>query len=235
MRSRRGFTLMELLVVIAIILVIAAILFPVFTQAKRRAKLTDCQTHLHQDALGIQMYRTDNDGQAWLKYQDWSKGRGYTTAGGYRAPWNDWLPAADYIKDGRLVWCSEPNKDPAEITVYDLNHFRYLSPPEPASSTSITVWTPLDTAPGRVVAYCVNHTTMDREQAMPTNASHIELWKGTYPVVREDGSSSMVKSSQIELWYLWRDGTWHKTEDVSGVSSQAWRFPNEPWPPVMTP
>jgi len=59
--KRRGFTLIELLVVIAIIAILAAILFPVFAQAKRAAKGTVAINDAKQMALGQLMYATDAD------------------------------------------------------------------------------------------------------------------------------------------------------------------------------
>jgi prepilin-type N-terminal cleavage/methylation domain-containing protein/prepilin-type processing-associated H-X9-DG protein len=59
---RRGFTLIELLVVIAIIAILAAILFPVFAQAREQARKTTCLSHAKQIALGLAMYRQDWDG-----------------------------------------------------------------------------------------------------------------------------------------------------------------------------
>jgi prepilin-type N-terminal cleavage/methylation domain-containing protein len=59
--SRRAFTLIELLVVIAIIAILAAILFPVFAQAKRAAKDTSALSNMKQINLGAQMYAADND------------------------------------------------------------------------------------------------------------------------------------------------------------------------------
>lgn len=56
-----AFTLIELLVVIAIIAVLAAILFPVFAQAKAAGKKATCISNLHQVGLAIAMYRTDFD------------------------------------------------------------------------------------------------------------------------------------------------------------------------------
>ena len=61
MRRKRGFTLIELLVVIAIIAILAAILFPVFAQAREAARKAQCQSNLKQIALGCMMYTQDYD------------------------------------------------------------------------------------------------------------------------------------------------------------------------------
>lgn len=61
MRPRSAFTLIELLVVIAIIAILAAILFPVFAQAKRAAKTSTCASNLRQVATAIQIYQGDFD------------------------------------------------------------------------------------------------------------------------------------------------------------------------------
>ena len=58
---RSGFTLIELLVVIAIIAILAAILFPVFAQAREAARKTTCQSNLKQFMNGILMYTQDYD------------------------------------------------------------------------------------------------------------------------------------------------------------------------------
>src|SRR5579871_4089913 len=60
-RAHPGFTLIELLVVIAIIAILAAILFPVFAQARAKARQTTCLSNNKQIALGVLMYAQDYD------------------------------------------------------------------------------------------------------------------------------------------------------------------------------
>src|ERR1043166_4890534 len=58
---RKGFTLIELLVVIAIIAILAAILFPVFAQAREQARSTACLSNTKQIGLAVHMYAQDYD------------------------------------------------------------------------------------------------------------------------------------------------------------------------------
>ncbi len=60
---KRGFTLVEMLVVIGIIVVLMAILFPVFTIVRKKARKTECTSHLHQIALALKSYKENNNGR----------------------------------------------------------------------------------------------------------------------------------------------------------------------------
>ncbi|MCW5941132.1 MAG: prepilin-type N-terminal cleavage/methylation domain-containing protein [Fimbriimonadaceae bacterium] len=61
MTKQRAFTLIELLVVIAIVAILAAILFPVFAQAKEAGKATACLSNARQIGLALRMYVSDHD------------------------------------------------------------------------------------------------------------------------------------------------------------------------------
>ena len=69
MSRKRAFTLIELLVVIAIIAILAAILFPVFAQAKAAAKTITTVSNNKQQILGLQMYINDYDDTAFLPWE----------------------------------------------------------------------------------------------------------------------------------------------------------------------
>jgi prepilin-type N-terminal cleavage/methylation domain-containing protein/prepilin-type processing-associated H-X9-DG protein len=63
MKQKKAFTLIELLVVIAIIAILAAILFPVFAQAREKARSISCLSNMKQIGLGMLMYLQDYDEQ----------------------------------------------------------------------------------------------------------------------------------------------------------------------------
>ncbi|MBQ7256313.1 MAG: DUF1559 domain-containing protein [Abditibacteriota bacterium] len=73
---KKGFTLIELLVVIAIIAILAAVLFPVFAQAREKARATKCLSNMKQLATALQLYIHDFDRRfppAGNQYNTWAK------------------------------------------------------------------------------------------------------------------------------------------------------------------
>ncbi|RYG22630.1 prepilin-type N-terminal cleavage/methylation domain-containing protein [bacterium] len=76
---RRAFTLIELLVVIAIIAILAAILFPVFAQAKAAAKKTACLSNQRQIGIALTMYRDESDGTNFFFAHDVDPSRAQPT------------------------------------------------------------------------------------------------------------------------------------------------------------
>jgi prepilin-type N-terminal cleavage/methylation domain-containing protein/prepilin-type processing-associated H-X9-DG protein len=106
-RSTSGFTLIELLVVIAIIAILAAILFPVFAQAREKARQTSCLSNLKQLTLGWVMYAQDYDEQ----FPQWKWGENYkaTWGSGSVSPNNAttlWCNAIfPYVKNAQVYSC----------------------------------------------------------------------------------------------------------------------------------
>ena len=127
-RYQKGFTLIELLVVIAIIAILAAILFPVFAQAREKARMTTCLSNLKQIGTGLMMYAQDydeilpgskvyaNPGHPLFKTYDWAL----------------WVPILDpYVKNKPVYACpSGPNTmvfgPPTDRFVCNLGYSEYI-------------------------------------------------------------------------------------------------------------
>lgn len=105
MKKQRGFTLIELLVVIAIIAILAAILFPVFAQAREKARAVSCLSNQKQLGTGMMMYAQDYDENMILNT------RAYLNSGGdYHGTWA--MQIQSYIKNTKVFDCpSGTNKD----------------------------------------------------------------------------------------------------------------------------
>ena len=117
-KRRSAFTLIELLVVIAIIAILAAILFPVFAQAREKARQTACLSNGKQMATALLMYTQDYDETLPMAtYSPWCG----LAVNDFRIPkWMDML--YPYIKNEAVFTCPSFPGDAA-------NHQKYVYQP----------------------------------------------------------------------------------------------------------
>jgi len=116
LQSRSGFTLIELLVVIAIIAILAAILFPVFAQAREKARSASCLSNTKQLGLGLVMYVQDYDETFpyWSWWYSSDLGGGPYSGSPYTPGFNHWESIwfnaiYPYVKNGAVFACPSAN------------------------------------------------------------------------------------------------------------------------------
>lgn len=134
----KGFTLIELLVVIAIIAILAAILFPVFSQAREKARQTACLSNMRQLSTAAKMYMEDFDGALYHHHEGFVLDDGTQvdtlpssvagcTGGGQgnsnaEKPWAIFFQP--YIKNRQLMFCPSdpaPRSQHQVSTIQDYN------------------------------------------------------------------------------------------------------------------
>jgi len=111
----RGFTLIELLVVIAIIAILAAILFPVFAQAREAARKTSCASNAKNLGTAVLMYTQDYDEQLPLA--------AYATSGFNFVTWHELTDP--YAKNKEIWHCPSSQVKKADAGGKPTTHFGY--------------------------------------------------------------------------------------------------------------
>lgn len=120
--SRKGFSLIELLVVIAIIAILAAILFPVFANVRKKVRETQCMTQMHDNYIALKLYKEDNNKYpaALFSFAEDSAGNLYTGGAAGNISTLRYKPLftkQNYLKDNTKFQCPvTKDKNPADVT-----------------------------------------------------------------------------------------------------------------------
>ncbi len=125
--TRRAFTLIELLVVIAIIAILAAILFPVFAQARAQARKTTCLSNVKQLGTACLMYVQDYDESFPLLFRS---APGVPDGLGDTYTWHNLVQP--YVKNWGLMICTDNDMTNADPVNYLDPFLNYGMPPNSA-------------------------------------------------------------------------------------------------------
>jgi prepilin-type N-terminal cleavage/methylation domain-containing protein len=175
--TKRGFTLIELLVVIAIIAILAAILFPVFAQAREKAREAACQSNEKQLGLAIIQYVQDYD-------EKWPCGLDSAAAG------EGWAGQIyPYVKSTGVFRCpDDPTKQALNPSNVDISYVvnenlcngtataSDASLSAPANTVLMAEW---QSQPGQFYGISLPNETFSNNQGSPAGTG----WSGNNPFV----------------------------------------------------
>lgn len=167
---RHAFTLIELLVVIAIIAILAAILFPVFAQARAKARQASCLSNQKQLSTGIMMYIQDYDETFPMIYG--TTDAGVWRVGQFSAFPPNWRPGSSqsYINHGAVNWANA-------IFPYVKNYGVYRCPEGQVSQLAGVDYSAPVVQP-QALSYEYNGLMMNSSQAaMAFPADVLMLWE----------------------------------------------------------
>jgi len=195
-KRRIGFTLIELLVVIAIIAILAAVLFPVFSQARERARRSACTSNLKQIGMGVQMYVQDYDGRVPICNDNTTLNPADDT--GY---W--WVTLHKYTKNDQIFVCPSWRKtnNPTGLLAWE-------TPPDPdkpfnhAGIVGTYVWNEtMDGAPeAKLTGTSTDGTAYGPAQVVAVaegfNGSHV--WKPEHVTPLENNTERRLRDFHNE-------------------------------------
>jgi prepilin-type N-terminal cleavage/methylation domain-containing protein/prepilin-type processing-associated H-X9-DG protein len=222
MSKRRAFTLIELLVVIAIIAILAAIIFPVLSQAKQKAKQTTCHSNMRQIAIATHLYLQDWD-EVFFTSPDGDWGKHYwpfhtALYAGKKGP-NDFTKA-----QGNIYCC------PSDLVLQLLNDPEEVTP-EPAT----TYWGLKQRADGQWPYWC-NYSLNEH---ITDQWPYFSQWENpSFNFMYLEGDDPDIEGDELdELRYPHNGGTniaymdthvkWHKVVYLNNNKNnwKNWVFP----------
>jgi prepilin-type N-terminal cleavage/methylation domain-containing protein/prepilin-type processing-associated H-X9-DG protein len=221
-KKQNAFTLIELLVVIAIIAILAAILFPAFSQARAKARQTVCMSNMKQIGLATLMYKQDYDN----RYHN------ICTYGGtgpcfsmqklgiepvyWKIPNTNWDPnrpylLKPYINNGNVLHCTNEHKVVAtqwgvlngetaypEYAMNDQRPKPYMTVPDGGGSSGGSIG-PL----GRIDSDVEANTMLMWEHNAP--ACWCNIWSvipGHWDKPHHDGFNALFCDGHVKRWTL---------------------------------